>query len=221
MKKLILESFYFAKSNFASIFGIIGPFILITSVISPILDNGYEYSWIYFLYFFMFFLAHTYYMCRLIKLMASIVSGAEYNLSVLPSEWFRLLVVYIIHGVAVLAGFVALIIPGLYLMARYSFADFESVLNGKQSFKALGSSWQKTKDITQKLIIAIVLIYGGQILLTSALSYIGDESLVVKMAIGIVSELIISTSMLFLFIVYFRMYAQNSKIGSDPVETKA
>lgn len=174
MKKLISECLYFLSSHFGPIFKIFGPFILITTFLGPWLKASFSSSndiWVYFLYLALFSFLQTYLMARFIKFMAFIASGKQIGRSVSWKTWFRLFVVYLIYGIAIMLGFIALIIPGIYIAARYAFADFETVLNNRSPISALNESWQDTKDIVGKLMIVTALMSGIQVLLGYGFGY--------------------------------------------------
>ena len=217
MKKLFSESVYFASANVATIVRIIGIFILVTAVITPFFGrfdlDDYSRSGPYLIYLSVFSGVHTFLMCRLIKFMASVVSGGGYDLSVSLTMWLRLFVVYLLYSGAVIVGSFALIIPGIYLAARYGFAEFEVVLNGKSPFASMADSWRQTKNkgITIKLMLATVMIAGGQLLINIPINYIGELSETLDVIARMMSELISSVAMLFMSIVFFRVYVLGSE----------
>ncbi|SHO57542.1 hypothetical protein [Vibrio quintilis] len=221
MNKLISEGLYFARSNFGAIFNIAGPYILIVSVIEPFmgaLGQWPEYQWIHVLYLFISGGMYTYVMVRLIKLMASVVAGQAFDLSVSLSEWYRLSIVYLIYGIAVLIGIIALIIPGLFFAARYSFAQFESVLCGVKPVKSLSLSWAQTRSVTSKLMLITALAGGCQILIDLPLGYIGNMSLALEFGAVMVSKLIGLCVAVFVPIICFRLYVLNIEANTSPVE---
>ncbi|WP_375749696.1 hypothetical protein [Vibrio sp. HN007] len=224
MKKLITECYYFSTLNFNTIFRIFGPFAIITAVLSPVIEvmsSVYEYNWVYLMYLCMFSIVHTYLMVRFIKFMASVASGRVIEQTVSFREWFDLIIVYFIYGVAVMLGMIALIIPGLYFSARYGFADFEVVLNKKKPFSALDTSWKETKGITLKLILVSVLIGGFQIVSGTILGYVGDTSMAINIVTTVLSDLISTVVMIFMSIAYFRVYVTNFAANEVPAESEA
>lgn len=72
--------------------------------------------------------------------------------------WLPYLALLVLVLVLVCAGLVFLIIPGIYLAIKYSFAAFELLFDGKGPIKAMTSSWQLTNGY------AGVIIGGGLIL---------------------------------------------------------
>jgi len=57
----------------------------------------------------------------------------------------HLILVYIMYSVLVLAGFIALIIPGLYVSYRLIFSLYVTVIDNSSPLDSLSSSWELTK----------------------------------------------------------------------------
>jgi|GEM_PF-3267313 len=224
MSKLLTECLYFANSNFTAIFKIFGPYVVITSLASPFIDlitMSSSYEWGYFLYLFLLSFVHTYLMARFIKFMAFSVSGQPQDQTVPLQLWWRLLVVYFFYGVAVFLGFIALIVPGLYITAKYGFADFEAILNDKPVFSALSESWQETKGITSRLMVVSTAIFGSQFVLGFILGFVGDASKSLYVMTEILYGLLATSLTIFMSIVYFRLYSEARSVEKISTEEKA
>jgi membrane-anchored glycerophosphoryl diester phosphodiesterase (GDPDase) len=57
----------------------------------------------------------------------------------------HLILVYIMYSVLVLAGFIALIIPGIYVSYRLIFSLYVTVIDNSSALDSLSSSWELTK----------------------------------------------------------------------------
>ena len=66
----------------------------------------------------------------------------------------------VITTLAVMVGLIALIIPGLYLMARWSIAAPVLMVDGKGPNKAMQDSWDRTKGSDFSILVAVLLFYG-------------------------------------------------------------
>ena len=66
----------------------------------------------------------------------------------------------VITTLAVMVGLIALIIPGLYLMARWSIAAPVLMVDGKGPIKAMQDSWDRTKGSDFSILVAVLLFYG-------------------------------------------------------------
>ncbi len=68
------------------------------------------------------------------------------------------LVTGILGGLAMLAGFIALIIPGIYIMTRFALANFAYVDGKGKPTDALRYSWRLvTRDVFWKVLLAILM----------------------------------------------------------------
>lgn len=59
--------------------------------------------------------------------------------------WVFIVVAAIVQGIAVFVGFVALIIPGIFIMVSLIFTQVYIAVEGEGPFEALGSSWGLAK----------------------------------------------------------------------------
>jgi len=66
----------------------------------------------------------------------------------------------VITTLAIIVGFIALIIPGLYLIARWSIAAPVLMIDGKGPIKAMQDSWERTKGSDFSILVAVLLFYG-------------------------------------------------------------
>lgn len=219
MNKLLAECFYFSKSNCGAIFKIFGLYAIVTSLLSPFIEMFFDWGNVFYLV--VIYFLHTYLMVRFIKFMSFAASGYPKEQHVSISEWWRLLVVYFLSGVAILIGSVALIIPGLYFTAKYGFADFEATLNNRPPFSALSESWQDTKGIVGRLMIVAALIGGFQILLGVIFGFVGETSTLLFILTEVVFGFISIISLIFMSVVYFRLYTEDRPEQEVSLEEKA
>lgn len=64
----------------------------------------------------------------------------------------------LLSALGVFAGFILLIFPGLFIMARWSLAQPLVVARGDGVMQSLGESWERTKD-NEFQILAVVLVF--------------------------------------------------------------
>jgi hypothetical protein len=64
-----------------------------------------------------------------------------------------------LSGLAILIGLVLLIIPGVYLLARWSAADAALLTEGEGVTAALGKSWKMTAPHLWSIIGALLVVY--------------------------------------------------------------
>ncbi|MGL6259109.1 hypothetical protein [Vibrio sp. WXL103] len=205
MKKIVAESVYFVRANFWSMAAIIGPFLCAIALLGAFVEVT-EHPMMSWVYVVLSISGQSYYMCRLIKYMASVATGSAFDPSVSVAEWARLLIVHILYGVSVMVGMVALIIPGLYLSARLGFAEFETVLDDKKPFEALNASWQQTQEYALKLMFIAGIAALAALLFSSPITDLSDSDWVLRIAGGALINIIWSGVLLFVSVIYFRVY---------------
>lgn len=114
------------------------------------------------------------YSVAVIFYIASIVSGEKIDTVTLwrlgIKFWLPYVILSILFGLSVTVGFMLLIVPGMILWIRWSFASFDLLLNQSKPREALRNSWTATKRYTGALLkgysILIVILYGPNMLLT-------------------------------------------------------
>jgi len=88
--------------------------------------------------------------------------------------WFPVAAVNFLYAAAILGGLFMLIIPGLYFMVRFMFAEYAVVLNKQHPLDAMRTSWLLSKGYFRLLLggflVITALIYFPALMLTSVLS---------------------------------------------------
>jgi hypothetical protein len=64
----------------------------------------------------------------------------------------------ILYTLAVMLGFIAIVVPGLILMARWALAQPMLLARGGGVMKALGASWERTRGNEFQILIAILAL---------------------------------------------------------------
>jgi hypothetical protein len=78
----------------------------------------------------------------------------------------------VITTLAIMVGLIALVIPGLYLIARWSIAAPVLMIDGKGPIKAMQDSWERTKGSDFSILVAVLLFYGVPTLASIAAGYV-------------------------------------------------
>ncbi|WP_320827718.1 hypothetical protein [Reinekea sp.] len=88
--------------------------------------------------------------------------------------WFPVAAVNFLYAAAILGGLFMLVIPGLYFMVRFMFAEYAVVLNKQHPLDAMRASWLLSKGCFKLLLsgflIITALIYFPALMLTSVLN---------------------------------------------------
>ncbi len=120
--------------------------------------------------------------------------------------WFPYLVLSILVSLAIALGFVLLIVPGIILVIRYSFSEFDLLLNQSKPLNAMRNSWGATKEY-------VWVIFGGYVVITPVLylpyllvSLLFDESSLSYFVLETVSDIIYSVLSILYTIFAFRVF---------------
>ena len=120
-----------------------------------------------------------------------------------------------------MVGVIAFIIPGVYIAAKYGFADFEAILNDKPVFSALSESWEDTTGKAGKLMMLIVLNGAVTLMLNFVIFPFEDLSLPVDMVVEFLYGLISAGIGIFTSVVFFRVYTKDRLTVNPSYEENA
>jgi len=156
------------------------------------------------------FLYQPIYTGGLIYLISKIVVGEKWDIKgcllVGLSCWVNLLLVNIISSLMVILGLFAFIIPGLFIFARLSLAEFSVVLDKINPMEALLHSNKMSRNftwqiITSALLLSVILL-GFQFLIHLAIVTFSLENVFIFM----ITELLIIIVWSTFTILFFRFY---------------
>ena len=117
-------------------------------------------------------------------------------------KFFPLLGATIIIGFASFIGFIFLILPGIYLMARLSLAFGYIVLEDKGVFESIGKSWESTDEHGGRLF-TLTLSFVSLTLLISLLVGAVIESGLANLALLAIGEYLLALPLAY---IYFTLY---------------
>lgn len=126
-----------------------------------------------------------------------------------------LLLTYMLLGVGVYMGLMLLVLPGLWIYARFSQAPFIVLLENNSPIDALNASFQRTK--TQQLpIMFSAVVVGSIILLVTVLSatLLGETLGAENKSADIIHILITAPAGILLDILIFRFYSLTKPVAS-------
>lgn len=113
--------------------------------------------------------------------------------------------VNLLSGLAILIGLLLLIVPGIYLAARWSAADAALLSEGEGISAALGKSWEMTAShiwpIVGALLVVYVPVFGVGVGLNFAM---GDA---IPIAISGITNLLLYAAMVFAWLMGIAIYA--------------
>lgn len=168
---LLKDSFIFFRTQLAAIAAVLFPVIIPLEA----LNSAVEVSWVgaeqapfpWWLYT-LDLLVYPIYQGALIFWMSAALSGRvlspveSYKKSI--AIWPQLMLVYVLSSMAVMTGFLLLLIPGFIALARVSFAEFFCALQGRNAFDSVVDSWKATRAfqaVLLKGLLGIILTAAG------------------------------------------------------------
>ncbi|WP_196161486.1 hypothetical protein [Reinekea sp. G2M2-21] len=84
--------------------------------------------------------------------------------------WFMIVLANVLFYVGVFTGLILLIIPGIFLMIRWSLVEQNIVLNQENPLEALRSSWKDTSDHFWLILFGGLILGIGVLLITTPIS---------------------------------------------------
>ena len=167
----IRQTLFFFRQNLMQLAAIQLPFLIILALVKFILFSGLEddpsspvfqrnmvIASIMNLALLPFYWGATLFYLQSVVDNEPLSTGAAISKSL--SCWGRLLLTYILNGIAVMIGIFCLIVPGIYLGVRFSFADYICVLHNKSPVESMKSSWETTPEYFWALLQGMALIMG-------------------------------------------------------------
>ena len=205
VKKPLLDSWALFKNN------ILGITLIVLPILAPIeiFIAIYEYN-------FIGFSVYPVYAAGTVFYVASIVSGQRINIKTALKlglkYWFPYLLLSIIVGLLSSFGFVLLIIPGIIILVRYAFAEFELLLKGQSLLNSMRSSWDDTKQymwviLRGYIIITLSLYFSYYFSYYSFQSIFEDQTSVLYWSLCILVDVIYAIFTMLYVIFAFRIYS--------------
>lgn len=84
----------------------------------------------------------------------------------------------LLTGLGILAGLVLLIVPGIYLAARWSIAQPLQVAGGRSVTEAIGESWRTTAPHVLAIVLAVLTIWAPSVIglvMVGVIAPLGDS----------------------------------------------
>ncbi|WP_023604367.1 hypothetical protein [Aliivibrio logei] len=211
---LLMDSFNYFKTHFVAFCILVLPFALLTNGIA-LSFNEDDGSGKFLLYMLFILTIYPFYKGAILAYIAYSFDGRRVPFSQLyqiPAKtWFSFVLMNMILGAAVLMGFIALILPGLYLMARFSFTEIYCVLYKETAIDSIKLGWHETKDNYWILFKGLVIIFGFTTGLMWAVEYgfalIGLKSTALSFVFSVCEVVLSMMNTIFIF----RVFTVNTK----------
>jgi len=215
----LLQSWFFFRKHIVSLSQILVPFALIQSLVSlAVLPEEPEFADLAKLALTNMLILPIY-QAALIRYMDAIVNDSYLSpfqsIIVGISSVVPLIVVYLLMGIALGAGFALFIIPGLMLVFLLSFTEFICVVEKQNPFKCIEESVKRCWPIFFPLVTGKVVIFAGLIVLQYIslifLDTIGIRGVVTDIAAELIFAVLFSISTIF----SFRLYCVEKESNAD------
>lgn len=158
-----------------------------------------------------YFMAYPVYSVAVVFYITSIISGEGgrdtrtlWRLGI--KYWAQYFILTFIIGIAVTFGLMLLIVPGIILMARYAFAEFDLLLNKSKPLEAIRNSWFLAKNYMWVILGGYVFITVVLFLPSYLISSIFDETSISYWVIDTVLNMAYSVLAVMYTIFAFRVY---------------
>ena len=228
--KLILsDSFRFFRENLRQIVTLCFPFLVAGAIINNILlsrlDTAADASSIFLLWFALTVALYPVYTISLILMMARRAERERPTNAQLIADAMRLyfpflMLLVVAMGLVWFAG-LFLILPGIWLAVRLSFAGFFLVVNRLEPKESLIASFQTTRGYFFQILATLVLFVLASFSLAFLIGNILD-AVHAGAALNIIADATISFLTLFLHVVLFRIFMQATHASrQSTVDTQA
>ena len=95
---------------------------------------------------------------------------------------------YIVYTIGVVLGFVLIIFPGLYIMARWSISQPMLIARGDGPMQALGNSWEETEENAFQILIVVLIFLVPTIAISALCTLMLGQASVAGMIISQVAS---------------------------------
>lgn len=120
--------------------------------------------------------------------------------------WPNLFIAYLISGALILLGLIALIVPGLILIAKFAFSDFLIVLEGDRPIQSLKKSADLAKEYVLPMVGSFLFLFAPFIMvffiMQGPLSSFFNGNYIAT----IISDTLLAVIEVLFFILFFRFY---------------
>lgn len=221
--QLLTDSWSFFKTHIVAISIIILPIVVPIDIFTALYEyffTGEEYVFSdYVIPMTIGFIAYPIYSVAVIFYMSSIISGEYLDTKSLWTLglkfWMPYMILTLLITLALMAGFILLVIPGIILAVRYSFAEFDLLFNRSNPIDSLTNSWNATREYRWVLFGGLLVITIALLLPYYFIHYLFDEPSIFYFVVDEVLNIAYSVLYALYTIFAFRVY-EFAKSQADP-----
>ena len=228
IKTLLMDSWFFFKNHIVAISMIILPIVVPIDVLTTL----YQYFLAsdeltiseQLIPMFIGMIAYPIYAVRVVFYIASAISNERIDTKTSWRLGFKFWLPYatmsFFIGLVVMLGLIFLVIPGIIFSVRYSFSEFELLLNKNKSLDAMKNSWDATKDyvwvILGGYLVITFVFYAPYYLISEFLNQESASYWVLDTVLNIVYSVLGALYTIFTFRVYeFAKLQHNTQLNSN------
>ena len=207
MNSVIVDSWYFFKNNIKKLTIFAFPFFLISIAPDIIGINNPKSIIADAIVIVDIIFIMPFYTGSLLILISHLVKNEDVAINSIVSRviplWFPLFLVTLFSSLIILGGFLALIIPGVWLMIRLFLSPLYVIFQGQSATQAIGTAYNDSAPYLSKFFFALLPL----VLLVIYLGVIGfntpkEPSYILTILNGLLGEFLF----IFISIIQFRLY---------------
>ena len=219
--ELLKDSWSFFKIHAVAISLIVLPFVvpveLFIALYQHVLTDGTEEI----IPMVINFIVYPVYTIAVVFYIASFVSGEAIGPKALwrlgAKYWFPYITLSVLVGLATIGGLVLLVIPGIIVMIRCAFAEFELLLNQREPVAAIKASVESTKEyfwiILAGFAVITVCLYAPYYLLVALFDEASTAYWIIEMLASFAYSVLDVLFIIFAFRVYEFSKSQASSVA--------
>lgn len=193
------QTWFFFRANLVPIMRIQLPFIILITLISmsaiqsvdpknPQMNNSLMMFYLTSLIFLPIYVGAT------IAYLESVVNEQSIStteaLKIGLTRWWPLLITKMLGAFGIVIGLFLFFIPGIYVLVRFAFSEYHSVIEKSNPTDSLKNSWDDTSEyfwpLVNGLAVLFVILLGGNLLLEALLQAMGIDSVLLRSLLDIV-----------------------------------
>ena len=208
VRLILSDSYFFFLRNFRQIASLCLPFLLVDAFLESLFARSQDFQSLHWVSFVALYPIYT---AALILYMAkSAEKEHPQKLDIIVASlklWWPYYILTVVNLALGVVGLFLFIVPGIWIMARLSFAEFFLVLNGLNPWEAISQSFKATKQYFWYIFSFIVLIYLGHgvsdFLIGQTIQSV-NNNLILSISVNAAVSMI----MLFFDVVLFRIFME-------------
>jgi hypothetical protein len=224
LKQSLHDSWFFFKNHVISLSIIILPIVIPVGIISMLYQEliaSAEFSWSdQIITMLISVVAYPIVSIAVIFYIVSAISGEIVNTKTLwqlgIKFWLPYFILTAIITIAIIFGLVLLLVPGIILAVRYSFSEFDLLLNKSSPLDAMKSSWNLTKEYMWVLLggvtVITIALYGPFYLVSALFDESGTVFKAFTSAINMILAVFDTIYTIFIFRIYELAKSQRSQL---------